>query len=91
MFGLFLPVIVLTLAFFGVWALDRTMLEKPGLALAPVGVLLLILVNGILWCFPVYRKEMSGWKDRAQRMWKAGPAREMVEPSELQPAAKPGK
>jgi O-antigen/teichoic acid export membrane protein len=88
MFELFLPIIVLTLVFCCLWVFHRTMFQKPGLSLAPIGVLLLVLVNGILWCIPVYRNEMIAWKNRVLRRNKAAPARNLVEAPEFQPADK---
>lgn len=59
---LFLPVIALSTVFGMFCIFDRPVLEKPSFFLLPVGIVMLLVVNGILWCFPVYRAEAVNWK-----------------------------
>ncbi len=85
-FELFLPIIVLTVAFCGLCALHGAMFQKAGILLAPIGLMLIVLVNATLWCFPVYRTEMIGWKNRLRRVRKTAPAPEVARTPELDPA-----
>lgn len=64
MAGLFLPIVVLTVAFFLLEVLCPAILQQASFSLIPVGLLLLVAMNGVLLCFPVYRNEMIGWKER---------------------------
>lgn len=72
--GLFLPVIVLSGAFVCFLMFDKAMLEKPSFYLLPIGIVMLFVVNGVLWCFPVYRAEAVTWKRKLRLAPSLAPA-----------------
>jgi O-antigen/teichoic acid export membrane protein len=80
-FGLYLPMIVLVFAFGCLRLLHLASFQTFNMAGVLMGVLLLVIVNGMLWCFPIYRTEMRIWKKTLRRK------REPLETS--RPAADP--
>jgi O-antigen/teichoic acid export membrane protein len=66
--GLYLPIIVLAGAAAGLrLAYPPAFQILDGLAVV-LGLGVLLLVNGLLYCFPVYREEMHGWRKALLRM-----------------------
>ncbi len=86
--GLYLPIIVLIFVVGCLRLLHLESFQTFDIATVLMGVVLIIAVNGLLWCFPIYRNEMIGWKERLQRMRKPVPVRGAATLPELQPAGK---
>jgi O-antigen/teichoic acid export membrane protein len=66
-FGLYLPIIVLVFAFGCLRLLHHASFQTFDMAGVLMGILLLVAVNGILWCFPIYRIEMLVWRNTLRR------------------------
>lgn len=67
LFGLYLPIIVLLFAYGGLRLLHHSSFQTFGMSCVAMGVLLLVVVNGTLWCFPLYRTEMQVWRNTLRR------------------------
>jgi O-antigen/teichoic acid export membrane protein len=66
-FDLYLPSTVLLSVFGCLRLLHWASFQTFNVASVLMGLLLLVAVNGILWCFPVYRAEMQVWRNTLRR------------------------
>jgi len=63
LFGLCAPILVLLLLFGGIRLFHNASFLKFGLSRVLLGAGLFAALNGILWCFPIYRAEMLVWRE----------------------------
>jgi O-antigen/teichoic acid export membrane protein len=70
LFALYLPLILLASAAIVLRILFPSAFQLFDLLTLGLGVILIIILNGLLYCFPIYRNEIKGWMTTALRLLK---------------------